>query len=86
MFAYLDYLTIANKVLETQLQTLEAVLQRLQEAGFKVKRAQCEFLKAKSKFLGHKVDGERMHTLEDKITDERIFLKPQNVGIVRFFL
>ncbi len=34
----------------------------------KLKLTKCKFLKPRIKFLGHKVDEERIHTVDDKIT------------------
>ncbi len=73
MFAYFDDLIIASNYPETHFKTLKAVLQRLQEAGLKVKLSKCEFLKAIIKFLKHEVDGERIHTSDDKITAVKNF-------------
>ncbi len=47
-------LIIASKDLKTHSKTLKVVLQRLQEAGLKVKLVKCEFLKEKSNFLAMK--------------------------------
>ena len=67
MFAYLDDIIIVSKDHESHLENLKLVFQRLREAGLKVKITKCEFLKAKIKFLGHMVDGEGIHTVDDKI-------------------
>ncbi len=53
LFAYLYDLIIASKDPETHLQTLQVGLQRLQEAGIKVKLSKYEFPEVKFKFLGH---------------------------------
>ncbi len=62
-FAYLDDLLNASKDLETHLKTLQAVLQRLQEACLIMKLAKCEFVNGNIKFLGNELDGEGIHTL-----------------------
>ncbi len=53
MFAYIDDLIISYKGPETHLKTLQAVLQRLQEAGLKVKLS-VNFQRQKSSFLAMK--------------------------------
>ena len=51
VFAYLDDLIIVSKDVQTHLQKLSTVLNRLASAGLKVKLAKCEFLKSKIQFL-----------------------------------
>ena len=86
VFAYLDDIIIASKDHESHLENLKLVLQRLQEAGLKAKITKCEFLKAKIKFLGHVVDGEGIHTVDDKIMAVQGFPQPESVDNVRSFL
>ncbi len=59
---------------------------KLREAGLKVKLTKCEFLKSKITFLSHTVDGDGIHTMDDKISAIKNFPQPQNVQKVRFFL
>ncbi len=49
------------------METLKSVLKRLQEIGLKLKLTKCEFLKPRMKFLGHEVDEQSIHTVDDKI-------------------
>ncbi len=44
------------------------------------------FLKSKITFLGHTVDGDGIHTMDDKISAIKNFPQPQNVEDVRSFL
>ncbi len=53
VFTYLDDLIITSKDPETHLKTLPTVLQRLQEAGLKVKLS-VDFFRQKSNFLAMK--------------------------------
>ncbi len=85
VFAYLDNLTIVSKNPET-LKNLIYGSSAVTGAGLKVKLAKCEFLNSKLKFLGHEVDGEGIHTSDDKITAVKNFYKPQGVDNVRCFL
>ncbi len=57
---------------------------KLREAGLKAKLTKCEFLKIT--FLGHTVDGDGIHTMDDKIPAIKNFPQPQNVENVRSFL
>lgn len=86
VFAYLDDIIVASKDQESHLESLQKVLQKLEEAGLKAKLTKCEFLKAKMKFLGHVVDGEGIHTVDDKIKAVQKFPQPKSVENVRSFL
>ncbi len=68
------------------MQTLKSVLKRLQEVGLKLKLTKCEFLKPRIKFLGHEVDEQCIHTVDDKIAAVAKFLQPKTVENVRSFL
>ncbi len=67
VYAYLDDLLVSGKDVETHLANLKAVLLKLKDAGLKAKLAKCEFLKLKICFLGYKVDGDGISTMDDKI-------------------
>ncbi len=86
MFAYLDDIIIASNDQESHLESLQSVLQKLGEAGLKAKLSKCEFLKAKMKFLGHVVDGEGIHTVDEKVMAVRNFPQPKSVENVRAFI
>ncbi len=85
-FAYLDGVIIVSKDLHTHFSKLQQVLEKLQDAGLKVKLAECEFLKSKSQFLGHVVDGTGIHTVDAKVAAVKNFPKPQTADNVRSFL
>ena len=84
--AYLDDVIVCNTDPESHFKSLEAVLLKLKEAGLKAKVSKCEFLKEKITFLGHCVDVDGIHTMEDKIFAINKFPQPQNVDNVRSFL
>ncbi len=50
------------------------------------KLSKCEFIKADIKFLGNEVDGEVIHTSDNKITVVKKFPKHQSVGNAYSFL
>ncbi len=86
VYTYLDDLIICSKDGDSHLAKLEAVLLKLREAGLKAKLTKCEFLKSRITFLGHILDGDGIHTMDDKISAIKIFPQPQNVENVRSFL
>ncbi len=68
------------------MDTLQEVLKRLQNLGLKLKITKCEFLKPRIKLLGHEVDEEGIHTVDDKITAVANFPQPKTIEYVRTFL
>ncbi len=86
VFVYLDDIIVASKDLDTHLDNLKLVFQKLQEAGLKVKLTKCEFLKAKISFLGYVVDGGGIHTVDSKILAVKQFPQPKSVENVRSIL
>ncbi len=80
---YLDDLIFASKDLDTHLQQLSLVFQKLTQACLKAKLTKCEFLKSRIEFLGHLVDGDGIHTADSKITAVQKFPTPKSVESVR---
>ncbi len=86
VYMYLDYIIIASKDTTSHMETLKSVLKRLQKVGLKLKLTKCEFLKPTITFLGHEVDEQCIHTVDDKIAVVSQFLQPKTVENVRSFL
>ena len=51
--AYLDDIIIFSKNEEEHLEHLRIIFQRLKEAGLKLKRSKCDFMKAQIQYLRH---------------------------------
>ncbi len=83
---FLDDLIVVSKDLDSHLQLLCLVFQKLIQAGLKDKLTKCEFLKSRIEFLGHLVDGDGTHTVDSIITAVQKFLTPKSVENVRSFL
>ena len=86
VFCYLDDVIIASKTIQEHLDTLSQVLSRFAQAGLKLKLSKCSFLKRQISFLGHRVDREGIHTLDDKISAVCKFPTPTNVDQIRSFI
>ncbi len=86
VYAYLDDLLVCGKDIHSHPTNLETVLHTLQEAGLKAKLAKCEFLKVQISFLGHKIDGNGIHTMDDKISAIKNFPRPKTVENVWSFV
>ena len=86
VYIYLDDVIIASKNSTDHFTALRAVLERLDRAGLRLNMGKCEFLKSRITFLGHRVDNEGIHTLDDKIAAVKNFPRPDSVERVRSFL
>ena len=68
---YLDDIVVFSKSFEEHLTRLEAVFQRLHQAGLKLKTSKCHFFKQSIKYLGHIISAKGVHTDPDKISTVR---------------
>ena len=84
--AYLDDLIVVSKDVDSHLIKLREVLAKLSTAGLKIKLSKCEFLKSRIHFLGHVVDGEGIHTVNDKVKAVSQFPRPTSNDHVRSLL
>ncbi len=83
LFVYLDDHIVVFKDLDSHLQQLSLVFQKITQAGLKAKLTKCEF---RSEFFGHLVDGDGIQTVDSKITAVQKFPTPKSVENVRSFL
>ncbi len=86
LYVYLDDLFVVSKDMDSQLQQLSLVFEKLTQAGLKVKLIKCEFFKSRIEFVGHLVDGDGIDTVDSKITAVKIFPTSKSVKNVRSFL
>ena len=62
---YLDDILVTGRWQEEHLRNLDAVLKRLEERGLKLKREKCEFVRDSVEFLGHRIDAQGVHKLNE---------------------
>lgn len=67
LLLHLVYIVVIGPDLRTHLSWLEEVLQRLQQAGLKLKPSKCALLRRRVKFLGHVVGAEGVVTDPAKV-------------------
>ncbi len=85
LLVYLDDLIVISKDLDSRLQKLSLLFQKLTQAGLKVKLTKCEFLKSRIEVLRHFVDGDGIHTVDSKINAVKNFSHSQACGECSFF-
>ena len=64
---YLDNIVIFSMDLASHFERLEAVFQKLEEAGLKLKPSNCKLLQWQIAYLGHAISAQRIATDEGKI-------------------
>ena len=86
VFCFLDDVIIASPSIEEHLHTLSHVLSRFESAGLKIKLNKCRLLQKQVTFLGHLINSQGVHTLNDKISAVQQFPVPNNADQIRQFL
>ena len=66
--AYLDNIIIFSKNEEEHLQHLEIIFKRLCEAGLKLKRSRCSFMKMHIEYPGHLISEKGIELMLDKLS------------------
>jgi len=84
--AYLDDILIYSKTFEEHLEHIEAVFTRLRNAGLKLKRSKCEFLKTEVNYLGHIVSSSGIKPDRSKIEAIEKLEPPTDVRGIRSFI
>lgn len=86
VLVYLDDILIPSKTLEEGLETLEIVLQRLQNHGVCLNMEKCYFLQDEIEYLGYIIKAGQISPNPAKVTAIKEFPVPKDVHQVRQFL
>ena len=84
--AYLDDVMIFSNKELAQLQYLETVFKRLQDAGLKLKEAKCDFFRSQIHYLGHMLSADGIQPLPEKLDSITNMPAPENQTEVKQFL
>lgn len=89
---FFDNIHITGRTHEDHQQNLEVVLQRLDNAGLRLKRRKCVFYQKKVSYLGYKLNPEDQHLLDDKVEATQKAPTPTDIcqlrsvlGLVSFY-
>ncbi len=82
----LDDIVIFSKMQEEHIECLDAVLQRLINAGLKLKPSKCNLFKSEIVYLGHRVTTEGIHPDPKGIAAIQEMAAPKTVTGVRKFI
>ena len=83
---YLDDIIVVGKTFDDMIRNLDEVLQKLHEAGLKLKPRKCQLFAKRVDFLGHVISGEGIQTDPKKTQAVREWPKPESLHEVRSFL
>ena len=77
---YLDDILITGKDNFTHLKNLKELLFRLEKAGLKLRKDKCSFMVPLVILLGHKIDAEGVHPVQNKVKAIHEDPAPKNVN------
>ena len=83
---YLDDILVTGSTEEAHLRALEEVLRRLERAGLRAKKSKCAFMRPSVSYLGHKIDAEGLHPLDDRVRAIRDASTPTSVSGLKSYL
>ena len=83
---YIDDIIVVGKSFDEHLCNLQAVLERLRQAGLKLHPQKCQLLRHKVTYLGHVVSAEGIAPDPDKTDRVNHWLTPQSAKEVQQFL
>ena len=83
--AYLDNILITSKSVTEHRKHIMCVFEKLQEYGFKVKEAKCDFFPEEMKYLGHIINKDGRLPDPDRPTAIKDMLALDNVQALQSF-
>ena len=85
-FGYLDDMLIHSPDIETCLQHMRVLFQRLREADLKLKDSKCSYFKTHVQYLGHLVSGKGIKPLLEKLESVKRMPAPTTPKEIKQFL
>ena len=64
---YLDDILVAGDSKEEHLRLWGELLDRLERAGLRARKDKCQFMVPEMSYLGHRIDENGLHPLEDNV-------------------
>ena len=83
---YIDDILVYSRTLEEHLDHLKIVMDRLIQAGLKLKPSKCLFVRSEVNYLGHVITPRGLKASSQQVTAVRDFPAPRNIKEVRQFL
>ena len=86
VIVYLDDILLSSPTEPDHLQLLDQVLDCLDKASLRARKEKCHFFVPSVSYLGHKIDGEGLHSLPDKVQAIQEAPSPTNVQELKAYL
>ena len=83
---YINDILITGESDEEHLAMLHEVLSRLEKAGVRLKRKKCVFMTPEVDYLGHRINRDGLHPMDDRVQAITNLPPPVNVSKLRAFL
>ena len=85
-FGYLDDILVYSPDMETHLEHLRSLFEKVRKADLKLKEVKCNFLKRHIQYLGHIVSGKGITLLPEKLESIQKMLAPRRKKKLNNFL
>ena len=86
LLVYLDDLLVYSKTFEEHLGHLDRLLQKIIDAGLKLRPDKCQFLRRQVTYLGHTISAEGVSCQEGKVDAVKEWPIPKSTTELRSFL
>ena len=83
---YIDDILVTGETEANHLETLSLVLDRLEEAGLRLKKPKCEFMQESVDYLGHTISARGIQPTKEKVRAVAEAPTPKNLTQLRSFL
>ena len=83
---FFDDILVFSKTLEEHFRRLDLVLEKIEDAGLKIRLDKTELLQRSVKYLGHVVSADGVHTDPDKVRCVQEWPVPKNIKELQSFL
>ncbi|XP_048244738.1 uncharacterized protein K02A2.6-like [Haliotis rufescens] len=83
---YLDDILVTGASEQEHLENMKEVLSRLSKAGLRLNAQKCKFMVGSVEYLGHKIDAQGLHPLDEKVKAIVSAPAPCNVAELKSFL
>ena len=83
---YIDDILITGSTDEEHLSNLKGVLHKLKEAGMRLKRKKCFFMRPEVEYLGHRISQKGLQPTKEKVKAIAEAPRPKNITELKAFL
>ena len=83
---YIDDILVTGRSEEDHIKNLKLVLTRLQDAGLRLRKNKCLFMKPSVTYLGYQIDKAGIHPVPEKVKAIQDAPPPKNVHELKAYL